>query len=164
METLTLRLEVKRRAEVIFFMIRAVLRVSSRIPDATYSSRLSNVSNNAPLAYLSPLGTSRAVLYQYADSSRQYSTIISPLHSFTRVGQLVHLPHQLTRIIFRFVSNKQRKRWKIRKYHFKLRLKRTMRRMRVPYVSSKARGQAKKKPILYDFRALLRRKLKRAER
>ena len=64
----------------------------------------------------------------------------------------------------RSVSNKQRQKWKVRKYHFKLRLKRTMRKMRVPYVSSKARGQVKKKPILYDFRPLLRRKLKRAER
>jgi hypothetical protein len=43
-------------------------------------------------------------------------------------------------------------------------LKRTMRKMRVPYVSSKSRGQVKKKPILYDFRPYLRRKLKRAER
>lgn len=64
----------------------------------------------------------------------------------------------------RCVSTKQRRRWKVRKYHFKLRLKRTMRKMRVPYVSSKPRGQVKKKPILYDFRPLLRRKLKRAER
>jgi hypothetical protein len=64
----------------------------------------------------------------------------------------------------RLVSTKQRRKWKVRKYHFKLRLKRTMRKMRVPYVSSKARGQAKKKPILYDFRPYLRRKLKRAER
>ena len=64
----------------------------------------------------------------------------------------------------RSVSTKQRRRWKVRKYHFKLRLKRTMRKMRVPYVSSKSRGQVKKKPILYDFRPYLRRKLKRAER
>jgi hypothetical protein len=64
----------------------------------------------------------------------------------------------------RGITNLLRKRWKIRKYHFKLRLKRTMRRMRVPYVSSKARGQIKKKPILYDFRPALRKKLKRAER
>lgn len=64
----------------------------------------------------------------------------------------------------RLVSTKQRRRWKIRKYHFKLRLKRTMRKMRVPYMSSKSRGQVKKKPILYDFRPYLRRKLKRAER
>jgi len=64
----------------------------------------------------------------------------------------------------RYVSTKQRRRWKIRKYHFKLRLKRTMRKMRVPYMSSKSRGQVKKKPILYDFRPYLRRKLKRAER
>jgi hypothetical protein len=64
----------------------------------------------------------------------------------------------------RCVSTKQRRKWKVRKYHFKLRLKRTMRKMRVPYVSSKSRGQVKKKPILYDFRPYLRRKLKRAER
>ena len=64
----------------------------------------------------------------------------------------------------RGVSTKQRRKWKVRKYHFKLRLKRTMRKMRVPYVSSKPRGQVKKKPILYDFRPYLRRKLKRAER
>jgi len=64
----------------------------------------------------------------------------------------------------RTVSTKQRRRWKVRKYHFKLRLKRTMRKMRVPYVSSKSRGQVKKKPILHDFRPYLRRKLKRAER
>lgn len=67
-------------------------------------------------------------------------------------------------ISIRYVSTKQRRRWKIRKYHFKLRLKRTMRKMRVPYMSSKSRGQVKKKPILYDFRPYLRRKLKRAER
>ena len=67
-------------------------------------------------------------------------------------------------MIVRYVSTKQRRRWKIRKYHFKLRLKRTMRKMRVPYMSSKSRGQVKKKPILYDFRPYLRRKLKRAER
>ena len=64
----------------------------------------------------------------------------------------------------RSVSTKQRRRWKVKKYHFKLRLKRTMRKMRVPYVSSTARGQVKKKPILYDFRPYMRRKLKRAER
>ena len=64
----------------------------------------------------------------------------------------------------RSITNKLRKRWKIRKYHFKLRLKRTMRKMRVPYVSSKSRGQVKKKPILHDFRPHLRSKLQRAER
>lgn len=77
---------------------------------------------------------------------------------------LTHLNGLCSPLNARSVSTKQRRKWKVRKYHFKLRLKRTMRKMRVPYVSSKSRGQVKKKPILYDFRPYLRRKLKRAER
>jgi hypothetical protein len=83
------------------------------------------------------------------------TTLLSPLDS----GLATRFPP-----LARSVSTKQRRKWKVRKYHFKLRLKRTMRKMRVPYVSSKSRGQVKKKPILYDFRPYLRRKLKRAER
>jgi hypothetical protein len=91
--------------------------------------------------------------------------VIRPRPSNLRVMGLLQGPtpsEPMTSI--RYVSTKQRRRWKIRKYHFKLRLKRTMRKMRVPYMSSKSRGQVKKKPILYDFRPYLRRKLKRAER
>ncbi len=90
----------------------------------------------------------------------------SPRPSLMGILNRVGLSSNLTTpsISVRFVSTKQRRRWKIRKYHFKLRLKRTMRKMRVPYMSSKSRGQVKKKPILYDFRPYLRRKLKRAER
>ena len=91
---------------------------------------------------------------------RRYSTLIAlnpPSNHFPCATSLFRSQQ-------RAVSTKQRRKWKVRKYHFKLRLKRTMRKMRVPYVSSKSRGQVKKKPILYDFRPYLRRKLKRAER
>ncbi len=91
---------------------------------------------------------------------RRYSTLIAvnpPSNYFPGAMSLFRSQQ-------RTVSTKQRRKWKVRKYHFKLRLKRTMRKMRVPYVSSKSRGQVKKKPILYDFRPYLRRKLKRAER
>ena len=83
-----------------------------------------------------------------------------------RIGSFVFQPKCVPFLqnSVRCVSNKQRKKWKVRKYHFRLRLKRTMRKMRVPYVSSKPRGQVKKKPILFDFRPAMRRRLKRAER
>lgn len=99
----------------------------------------------------------------YFEMQRKYSH--SSMLIFNReleVVDLVRRPFLFDSV--RGVSNKQRKKWKVRKYHFKLRLKRTMRKMRVPYISSKPRGQVKKKPILYDFRPLLRRRLKRAER
>ena len=95
-------------------------------------------------------------------STNPIASCVNPFWS-SLLGQFVRRVspfHQQQRL----VSTKQRRKWKVRKYHFKLRLKRTMRKMRVPYVSSKPRGQLKKKPILYDFRPYLRRKLKRAER
>lgn len=88
---------------------------------------------------------------------------ISPcLFSNTVTTYVVSLPSIM--IQSRSVSTRLRKKWKIKKYHFLRKLKSTMRLMRVPYVSSKPKGQVKKKPILYDFRPLLRRKLRRAER
>ena len=95
--------------------------------------------------------------------SCKYSTLLVGINSL-KCQSIYPQDAEFIQMKPRYVSTKQRRKWKIRKYHFKLRLKRTMRKMRVPYVSSKARGQVKKKPILFDFRPNLRRKLKRAER
>jgi hypothetical protein len=148
---------------IFFFMIRGVV-----------SRAVSRISRFAPFAKADVSGPwlkfgssnlpERAVSHPFSGSVRFYSGLISP-KTMTSMTKSPTSGVFLSNLIgIRSVSTKQRKRWKIRKYHFKLRLKSTMRKMRVPYVSSKARGQAKKKPILYDFRPLLRRKLKRAER
>ena len=136
------------------FMISMILRSSARaVPSAIGCAPATCLIS--PLAFRTPIGARDCGM---CTVSRGFMTGLSEL--MTR-SLAIPLPYSAQ---VRSVSNKQRQKWKVRKYHFKLRLKRTMRKMRVPYVSSKARGQVKKKPILYDFRPLLRRKLKRAER
>lgn len=135
-------------------MVRGIYRscTSHHRPVRLLSSPCSAIS--------SPLCASEKYPNRLVCELRRYTTLIAlnpPSGHFPCATSL-------SRSQQRTVSTKQRRKWKVRKYHFKLRLKRTMRKMRVPYVSSKSRGQVKKKPILYDFRPYLRRKLKRAER
>ena len=147
-----------------FFMIRAVSSVSKRIRQS--SRELPSLATLLPRSLCGVCVESFVNKFERFSSTphRAFSSLLLSNQRLVGEAYPPRLRANPILTIFRNVSTKQRKRWKIRKYHFKLRLKRTMRKKRVPYVSSKARGQMKKKPILYDFRPLLRRKLKRAER
>jgi hypothetical protein len=157
-------MEVRNAKGLIFFtdricFMRSLLRFSSDCLRSKSGLSLTLGTVYAKCRYgLFPPVALRGFALSHRNSMVAFP-LFSSLNSLSLVPRTPIFPTQVRR-----VSNKQRKKWKIRKYHFKLRLKRTMRKMRVPYVSSKSRGQVKKKPILYDFRPYLRRKLKRAER
>jgi hypothetical protein len=157
-------MEVRNAKGLIFFtdricFMRSLLRFSSDClrSKSGLSLTLGNIYAKCRYGLFPPVAL-RGFALSHRNSMVAFP-LFSSLNSLSLVTRTPIFPTQVRR-----VSNKQRKKWKIRKYHFKLRLKRTMRKMRVPYVSSKSRGQVKKKPILYDFRPYLRRKLKRAER